>query len=72
MSKAKRKGFRVERITTRADGTVILDAKGRAIEIRRVDNRFSSAHRLAVITAGERDHTAAVSEIFEAPGGLAF
>lgn len=67
-----RKTFRVESITTCADGSIILEGEGVAVEIKRVNDTYSAAHKVSWLNPGSKDHKTTVKEIFETKGGLAF
>ena len=68
----QRKSFRVEQITTRKDGEIILEGEGMAISIKRVNDQYSAAHKVTILTQVLDDHTVTIKEILEAKGGVAF
>ena len=66
-----RKYLKIEAITTRPNGEIILEGEGVAISIKRVGG-FTSVRKTKEFSASEGDHTATVKEVFESLGGLAF
>lgn len=66
-----RKYLKIEAITTRPNGEIILEGEGVAISIKRVGG-FSSIRKTKEFFATEGDHTATIKEVFESLNGLAF